>query len=227
MRCGLVGQPRFALVVALVAGNAGHARVDHQRAWRRPCCPSRRIASGDGPMNTSPASRQACGEVLVLGQEAVARVHGVGAGLARRVDDAPRCSGTTARAAASPMHTAWSASRTWRGVGIGAWSTPPPCGSRARGRCASRAARSRRGWRSRILWNGVMDRRAVMALVRPIGVVACDRDGRRLRAGPPRTACVCGCRASAFAADRQHLGQHGARVARVDHAVVEHAARWW
>ena len=54
---------------------------------RRPC----RRASGSlpaaGPIQVSPASMTACGEVGVLGQEPVARVHRVGAGLRRRVED--------------------------------------------------------------------------------------------------------------------------------------------
>ena len=39
-------------------------------------------------MKTRPASRHATGEVTVLGKEPVARMHGVGAGASRRVDDA-------------------------------------------------------------------------------------------------------------------------------------------
>ena len=40
-----------------------------------------------GPMNTTPASLQRLGELGVLGKEAVARMHGLGAGLLAGRDD--------------------------------------------------------------------------------------------------------------------------------------------
>ena len=55
------------------------------------------IASGDGPMNVSPASRHARGERGVLGEEPVAGMHGVGAGRARRRRSACRCGGSSRR----------------------------------------------------------------------------------------------------------------------------------
>src|SRR3990172_7201047 len=46
------------------------------------------IASGEGPMNTRPARRPRLGEPPVLGEEAVAGMHRVGATLARGFEDA-------------------------------------------------------------------------------------------------------------------------------------------
>jgi hypothetical protein len=45
------------------------------------------IAPGFGPMKTMPASASARGERLALGQEAVAGMHRLGAGLAAGLDD--------------------------------------------------------------------------------------------------------------------------------------------
>ena len=49
--------------------------------------PSASIAAGGGPIQVSPASMHGLGEVGVLGEEAVARVHRVGAGLLGDRDD--------------------------------------------------------------------------------------------------------------------------------------------
>ncbi len=46
--------------------------------------PMASIASGDGPMNTSPASAQARANVGVLGKEAVAGMDGLGTGAQAR-----------------------------------------------------------------------------------------------------------------------------------------------
>ena len=46
-----------------------------------------RMASGLGPMKAMPASAQASAKAAVLGQEAVARVNGLGTGSLRSVDD--------------------------------------------------------------------------------------------------------------------------------------------
>ena len=48
--------------------------------------PSDSIAAGGGPIQTSPASMTACANAGVLGEEAVAGVHGVGAGAPRDVE---------------------------------------------------------------------------------------------------------------------------------------------
>ena len=45
----------------------------------RTLSPSATMAAGGGPIQVSPASITACGEGRVLGEEAVAGVHGVGA----------------------------------------------------------------------------------------------------------------------------------------------------
>ena len=53
----------------------------------RSCCPSCASRRRDGPMKVMPGRGAGVGEVLVLRQEAVARVDRVGAGLLARVDD--------------------------------------------------------------------------------------------------------------------------------------------
>ena len=52
-----------------------------------PCRPSASMASGGGPIQVSPAASDRPGEVGVLGQEPVAGVHAVGAGLGGDLDD--------------------------------------------------------------------------------------------------------------------------------------------
>ena len=49
--------------------------------------PMTSIASGGGPIHVTPAAIERAGEVGVLGEEAVARVHAVGARRAHRVED--------------------------------------------------------------------------------------------------------------------------------------------
>ena len=76
-------------------------------AWRAPVLlPMIRIASGVGPMNVRPAWPQASREGGVLGQEAVAGMHGVGAGRGGRRRSAGRCRDSSAparrRRAATP-----------------------------------------------------------------------------------------------------------------------------
>jgi hypothetical protein len=55
-------------------------------AWPAPCRPSRVMAAAGGPMKTRPASLTGVGEVGALGEEAVARVHGIRCAPARSVE---------------------------------------------------------------------------------------------------------------------------------------------
>ena len=75
-------------VDAPVAARHGrHAGACAAAARRRPCRPSVRIVSRRGPTKTSPAASTAAAKLGILGQKAVARMDGVGAGLARRGED--------------------------------------------------------------------------------------------------------------------------------------------
>ena len=77
------------------------------------------MASGGGPIQTSPASMTGLGEVAVLREEAVARMNGVGAGLLREGDDLLDVEVGVGRGGA-PSEWASSASRrTGVAVGIG------------------------------------------------------------------------------------------------------------
>jgi hypothetical protein len=67
------------LVGAVVARHQRHAGGSIS-AWLRPSGPWRRMALAGGPMKTRPASSTGLCKVLVLAQEAVARVHGLRAG---------------------------------------------------------------------------------------------------------------------------------------------------
>ena len=157
------------------------------------------MASGDGPMKTSPArgrpartprSRPGSRSPGAPRRRRCARAASMIAGM-RRYD----CAGS-----GSPMQTAWSACGTWQRAGIGRGiHRHRAIAERARALRITRSAISPR-LATRILWNGVV---------------------QTVMAAPPRTAwAAAGC-ALRLAADRQHLGQHGAGVARVDHAIVE------
>ena len=86
---GLLGLLAGRLDVLGRLGRAGHDRhpgLGHDLA--RPGLRAHRLDRlGGGPMKTMPASAQARGEVGVLGEEAVAGVDRLGAGLLRRLDD--------------------------------------------------------------------------------------------------------------------------------------------
>ena len=109
----------------------------------------------------SPIARMACGrradedqagvgaglrEVGALAQEAVAGVHGVGAGACAPRRAARRCSGTTrppaARRCAPPRRPAH-----MRRAGVGVAEDGHRAVAQRGARCASRGRRSRRGWR--------------------------------------------------------------------------------
>ena len=79
LRRGRRGEPAAAL--AVVAGDDRHARGLHQRARRR-LAAHRADRRGRRPDERRARGRARLGEVGVLGQEAVAGVDGVGAGLA-------------------------------------------------------------------------------------------------------------------------------------------------
>ena len=84
--------------------------------------PMAAMARAGGPTNTSPASAHACANCGVLGQEAVARVDGLGAAGARRGEDARHVEVAVARAARDPGARASSASahvaRVRVGIGV-------------------------------------------------------------------------------------------------------------
>ena len=80
-RCGRGGQRGIALVVRLGARNGRHAGARARCASPPALSPICRIAAGGGPTQVSPASITALREIRVLGEEAVARMHRVGAGL--------------------------------------------------------------------------------------------------------------------------------------------------
>ena len=67
---------------------------------RRGLAAHQRDRFGVGPMNVRPGVAARRGEVVVLGEKAVAGMDRVGAGLVRRVDDRDRCAGSS-RAARS------------------------------------------------------------------------------------------------------------------------------
>ena len=123
-----------------------------RRPWSAMCractlSPRREIASGEGPIQVSPASMHGLGEVGVLGEEAVAGVDGVGAGLLGRVEDlVDHQVGVARRGAAEREGLVGRRARAARPGRARRrrprWSGRRPC---RRGR---RGPRSRRGWRS-------------------------------------------------------------------------------
>ena len=103
------------------------------------------IASGDGPIQVSPASRTARAKSGVLGQEAVAGVDRRRRRRGARPRRSPRRRGTPR--GSSPSATATSASRTNGASASGSVKTAAvPMPSRA-ARARRRGGRSRRGWR--------------------------------------------------------------------------------
>ena len=71
----------------MVPGTIGDAAALRGHAARATLSPISSIASGGGPMNATPSVGDGPGEVGVLGEEAVAGVHAVGAAASDRVED--------------------------------------------------------------------------------------------------------------------------------------------
>ena len=143
---GLRDHRGIALIRALVAGHARHAGLQHDllgaglvahrgdRLRRRADEHQPGIAAGRG-------------EILVLGEEAVAGMHRVGAGDLRGFDqrrDVEIGLATAARRRSPPPRRLRGHARRRRRRSNTPRRRRSPCGAR----CASRAARSRRGWRS-------------------------------------------------------------------------------
>ena len=131
----VAGRPRAAAAAsgtASVPGTRGRPRRPHHPRGRGPC---RRAAAGPrrgGPMKATPALRARLGEVGALRQEAVARMHGLGAGDLRRGEDGG--AGSDSCAGWAPARCTPSRRRTARAGRAGRPSNArPPCGRRARG----------------------------------------------------------------------------------------------
>ena len=84
---GRLGQRCVRLVGVVVAGRRRDAEADAASLRAAALSPIARIASGGGPIQRDAGLDDALGEVGVLGQEAEARVQGVGTGRGRRRDD--------------------------------------------------------------------------------------------------------------------------------------------
>ena len=69
---GLGERALRVLGLAVIARHDRHAGALPSALWPPPSTPIARIAAGGGPMKTIPAAAQACGELGVLRQEAVA-----------------------------------------------------------------------------------------------------------------------------------------------------------
>ena len=107
MRCASAAKRCVRLVLALVARQAGHAARLRESAWRDDLLPSARMACGGGPTHTRPASIDGLREVGVLAQEAIARMHRVRAGGARRGDQLVDAQIGVRRTHCRPAHRPW------------------------------------------------------------------------------------------------------------------------
>ena len=131
------GTPRAASAPRGTTGTPAATAIS-RAASLRPICS---ITSADGPTSVSPACLERLGEGGPLGQEAVAGVDRLRAGVAGGGDD--RVDVEVARHPDAPRRRRGRAARSRRRR-----CRSRPCGCRAGRRCASPAARSRRGWRS-------------------------------------------------------------------------------
>ena len=102
----------------LGAGHDRHAGADGRLRARPSCCPSARIAVGDGPTNVRPASTQACAKSSFSARNPYPGWTSVAPGASRRVDDVDRCAGSSRRPDSRRCGCASSASRTCSAVAI-------------------------------------------------------------------------------------------------------------
>ena len=148
-KADLVGglrQRRLVLGLAVIAGHQRHAGLFHQR-FRAGLRAHRRHHRGGRADEHQPGIGAGLREFGIFRQKAVAGMHGLGAGLARRLDHALDIEIAVARPRRPEQHGLVGhrrhASRRDRPR-----NRPRPCAGPWRARCGSRGRRSRRDWRS-------------------------------------------------------------------------------